>query len=68
MVRQNYSVDIFGGERDKVGKTCRDMGREDGGRGKRGANVFHPLGKVGNTVINREGRRKGRGGRGEEGK
>ena len=38
------------------------------GGGKRGANVFHPLGKVGNTVINREGRRKGRGGRGEEGK
>jgi hypothetical protein len=54
VVRQNYSVDIFGGERDKVGKTCRDMGREDGGRGKRGDEVLHLLGKVGNKALSCE--------------
>ena len=41
-------------ERDKVGKTCRDMGREDGGRGKRGDEVHHLLGKVGNKALSCE--------------
>ena len=34
MVIPNYSVDIFGGERDKVGKHRWDRVWEDGGRGK----------------------------------
>ena len=67
MVILNYSVDLFGGERDKVGKNRGGDGRrEDGGRGKRGANVLHLLGKVGNKVISSEGGRRQRGGRGEE--
>ena len=42
MLRRNNSVDIFGGERDKVGKNRGgDRWREDG------AFVLHPLGKVG---------------------
>ena len=37
-----------------------DWRREDGGRDKRGANVLHFLGKVGNKVISSEaGRRWG---------
>ena len=62
----NYSVDLFGDERDKVGKNRGGDGwREDGGRGKRGANILHLLGKVGNKVISSEGGRRRRGGREE---
>ena len=43
-----------------------DMVRGDCGRGKRGADVLHLLGKVGNKVISSEGGRRQRGGRGEE--
>ena len=67
MVRLYYSVDLFGGERDKVDENRGGDGqREDGGRGKRGANVPYLLGKVGNKVISSEGGRRRRGGRGEE--
>ena len=71
MVRLNYSVDLFGGERDRVGKNRGgDVQREDGGRGKRGVNVLHLLGKVVKVVkvITSEGGRRWRGGRGEEGR
>ena len=60
MVRRNY-VDIFGGDRDKVGKTKVEMGGGgDGCRGKRGADVLHLLRKVDYKVIGFEGGKKGR--------
>ena len=55
MVRLYYSVELFGGD---MGKVCKNRGgdgrREDGGWDKRGANVLHLLGKVGNKVISSE--------------
>ena len=45
-----------------------DGRREAGGRDKRGANVLHFLGKVGNKVISSEAGRRWRGGRGEDGR
>ena len=61
MVRCYYSVDLVRGERAKLVKDRGGDGRrEDGGRDKRGANVLHFLGKVGNKVISSEaGRRWG---------
>ena len=48
MVRRNPLT--LEGERDKVSKNRgRDRWREDGGRGERGADVLHLLGKVGNS-------------------
>ena len=69
MVRVNYSIDLFEGEGDEVGKNRGGDGwREDGCRGKSGADVLHLLGKVGDKVISSEGGRRRRGGRGEEGR
>ena len=56
MVRRNYCVDLFGGERSKVSESRGGDGwRKDGGRGGRGANVLHLLGKTGNEIISSEG-------------
>ena len=68
MVRCYYYVDLVRGVRAKLGKDRGGDGRrENGGTDKRGANVLHFLGKVGNKVISSEaGRRWGRG-RVEEG-
>ena len=63
MVRSNYSVDLFGCERDKLGDNRGGDGwRVDGGRDKRGANVLYLLGKVGNGVICSEAGKGWRGG------
>ena len=48
-------------KRDKLVKKDGERGREDGGRGNRGADVLHLLGKVCNKVVISEGGRKGRG-------
>ena len=69
MVRCYYSVDLVRGERDKLGKDRGgDWRRENGGRDKRGANVLHFLGKVGNKVISSEAGRRWGCGRVEKGR
>ena len=52
---------IFTGERDKVGE-ADGGGREDSGRGERGADGLHLLSKVGDKVIGCEGGRGWTGG------
>ena len=64
VVKRNYPVDFFRGERGKVGDQGGDGGREDGGSGKRGANVLQLLDKVGDkksSAVREEGRREGTG-------
>ena len=55
---------IFTGERGKVGETDRggSGGREDSGRGERGADGLHLPRKVSDKVISCEGGRGWRGG------
>ena len=42
VLRRNYSIDVFRGERDKVGRNRGGDGvREDCGKGQRGADFLH---------------------------
>ena len=60
-VRFDYSVDIFRGEGNEVGKNRGVYrGRDDVGTGKRGADILPLLGQVGYKCISCEGRMKGR--------